>query len=390
MGEPDGPSPGRAGCRAGSVGCDAHVRLPLRRLRRDHRGPAGLLGRPADRGDASGHRRGEGGQEGLHAGRGDVQGRRLLQDRQPRVVVAHGRRRRARRRPTAARQSSDSSGNGSSTGVEQGVEQESATSSTGSSSSSSSSSSSPTARRRRPAATDAAAGSVAGTDIPRRPAIGRITMNPLARLRHVLARRPWLYWLGVAVVALAIGLVAVRAAASVDEARRRWGTTREVAVADRRPRSRRSARRPRRAAQPTGADGPGRRPSPSSSTAPGPGSTSASARSWWRPISSPSAAPQALIPPGWSAVAVAEAVPSGAAVGDRRRRGQRRRRRGARRGSWSGSATTPSSWPCPTTTPPRWRRRARPATSACCCGRERVSASRRRRSRARRCRGATR
>ena len=29
-----------------------------------------------------------------------------------------------------------------------------------------------------------------------------------------------------------------------------------------------------------------------------------------------SAAPQALIPPGWSAVAVAEAVPSGAAVGD--------------------------------------------------------------------------
>jgi len=30
----------------------------------------------------------------------------------------------------------------------------------------------------------------------------------------------------------------------------------------------------------------------------------------------PSAAPQALIPPGWSAVAIAEAVPSGAAVGD--------------------------------------------------------------------------
>ena len=56
-------------------------------------------------------------------------------------------------------------------------------------------------------------------------------MNPLARLRHVLARRPWLYWLGVAAVAMAIGLVALRAAASVDEARRRWGTTREVAVA---------------------------------------------------------------------------------------------------------------------------------------------------------------
>jgi hypothetical protein len=34
------------------------------------------------------------------------------------------------------------------------------------------------------------------------------------------------------------------------------------------------------------------------------------------PDLAPSAAPQALIPPGWSAVAVAEAVPSGAAIGD--------------------------------------------------------------------------
>ena len=173
----------------------------------------------------------------------------------------------------------------------------------------------PRARRRRPAATDTAAGSVAGTDIPRRTAIGRITMNPLARLRHLLARRPWLYWLGVGVVALAVGLVAVRAAASVDEARRRWGTTREVAVAvaDLAPGDPLAGHvelRPRPAPMVPAAavtelvDGARARQHV------GLGeilvATDLVA----------SAAPQALIPPGWSAVAVAEAVPSGAAVGD--------------------------------------------------------------------------
>jgi Flp pilus assembly protein CpaB len=140
-------------------------------------------------------------------------------------------------------------------------------------------------------------------------------MNPLARVRHVLARRPWLYWLGVAAIAGAIGLVALRAAAAVDDARRRWGETQQVAVATADldpgdPLSGHVELRSRPAPMiPAGAvtllvDG-GR------------------ARQHVRageilvaPDVTPTAAPQALIPPGWSAVAVAEAVPSGAAVGD--------------------------------------------------------------------------
>ncbi len=56
-------------------------------------------------------------------------------------------------------------------------------------------------------------------------------MNPVARVRHVLARRPWLYWLAVAVLAAIAGLVVADAASRVDGARRAWGTTRPVVVA---------------------------------------------------------------------------------------------------------------------------------------------------------------
>jgi hypothetical protein len=140
-------------------------------------------------------------------------------------------------------------------------------------------------------------------------------MNPLARLRHVLARRPWLYWLGVAVIALAIGLLAVRAAASVDEARERWGTTREVAVAvsDLVPGDPLTGHVELRA-----------RPAPmipaGAVTEVADGARVRQHVSVGEILVAPdlvaSAAPQALIPDGWSAVAVAEAVPSGAAVGD--------------------------------------------------------------------------
>src|SRR5215218_6895084 len=211
-------APGRAPGPAGNVGCDAHVRLPLRRLRRDHRGPAGLHGRPADRSGASEHGRGEAGQEGLHAGRRDVQGRRLLQDRQPRVVVAHGRRVElvvVRQRWQQQRWQLRQLGQRLDV-VEQGVDDEQLVGlewliahelvdvvQQG--------------LTLPPVASPAPTSPVAH-------AIGRITMNPLAR-------RPWLYWLGVGVIAVAVGLVAVRAAASVDEARRQWGTTRDVAVA---------------------------------------------------------------------------------------------------------------------------------------------------------------
>ena len=50
-------------------------------------------------------------------------------------------------------------------------------------------------------------------------------MNPVARVRHVLARRPWLYWLAVLVLAATAGLVVADAAAGVEAARRSWGDT---------------------------------------------------------------------------------------------------------------------------------------------------------------------
>jgi hypothetical protein len=140
-------------------------------------------------------------------------------------------------------------------------------------------------------------------------------MNPLARLRHVLARRPWLYWLGVAAIAAAIGLIAVRAAASVDEARQRWGTTREVAVAiaDLAPGDPLAGRVELRS-----------RPLPmvpaAAVTELPDGARARQHVGTGEILVTPdlvaSAAPQALIPTGWSAVAIAEAVPSGAAVGD--------------------------------------------------------------------------
>ena len=56
-------------------------------------------------------------------------------------------------------------------------------------------------------------------------------MNPVARVRHVLARRPWLYWLAVLRLAATAGLVVADAAAGVEAARRSWGATRPVVVA---------------------------------------------------------------------------------------------------------------------------------------------------------------
>ena len=56
-------------------------------------------------------------------------------------------------------------------------------------------------------------------------------MNPVARARHVLARRPWLYWSAVLVLAAGAGWAVTAAAAGVDDARRAWGTSRDVLVA---------------------------------------------------------------------------------------------------------------------------------------------------------------
>ena len=49
-------------------------------------------------------------------------------------------------------------------------------------------------------------------------------MNPVARARHVLARRPWLYWSAVLVARRVSPAGSVAdAAAGVDDARRAWG-----------------------------------------------------------------------------------------------------------------------------------------------------------------------
>ena len=56
-------------------------------------------------------------------------------------------------------------------------------------------------------------------------------MSLLPRLRMLLARRPWLYWLVVGICALAVWLSVASAQAAVTKERAAWGTTRAVWVA---------------------------------------------------------------------------------------------------------------------------------------------------------------
>jgi SAF domain len=140
-------------------------------------------------------------------------------------------------------------------------------------------------------------------------------MNLVARVRHVLARRPWLYWLGVLLLAAIAGLVVADAAAGVNAARRSWGVTRPVVVAvadvapgealgsvtDVRPRPEPMVPAEAVSHLPAGATARQRIAAGEIVTAHDVTAT---------------AGPQALIPDGWRAVPVAEPVPSGAAVGD--------------------------------------------------------------------------
>jgi hypothetical protein len=140
-------------------------------------------------------------------------------------------------------------------------------------------------------------------------------MNPVARVRHVLARRPWLYWLAVAVLAAIAGLVVADAASGVDAARRAWGTTRSVVVAavDVAPGTDlegvtevRSLPAPM---VPAGAVAE----LPVEATA---RQVLAAGEIVMTHDVAATTGPQALIPDGWRAVPVAEPFPSGAAVGD--------------------------------------------------------------------------
>jgi hypothetical protein len=140
-------------------------------------------------------------------------------------------------------------------------------------------------------------------------------MHPVARLRYVLARRPWLYWTAVAVLAAAIGLVVASAIASVDDARRAWGVTRSVVVAtaDLAPGTALAGHTevrphplpmvPARALTTVTPDAVVRQ-----HVAAGEVLVDLDVATGHLPV--------ALIPPGWHGVPLAEPVPSGAAVGD--------------------------------------------------------------------------
>jgi hypothetical protein len=140
-------------------------------------------------------------------------------------------------------------------------------------------------------------------------------MNLVARVRHVLARRPWLYWLGVFVLAAIAGLIVADAAARVDAARRSWGVTRPVvvAVADVAPGEALD-------------DLTEMQPLPEPMVPAEALSVLPAERTARQHIAAgeivtahdvaATAGPRSLIPDGWQAVPVAEPVPSGVAVGD--------------------------------------------------------------------------
>ena len=141
-------------------------------------------------------------------------------------------------------------------------------------------------------------------------------MHPVARVRHVFARRPWLYWAVVVAIASGAALLTADAVAGVDEARRSWGATREVIVATvdiapGQPLAGRTAPRPR-----PGPTVPGRALVTAASGAVARQHVVAGEVLVDTDVAA-GAAPVSLIPEGWRGVAVAEAVPSGSAIGDR-------------------------------------------------------------------------
>ncbi|MBA3287830.1 MAG: hypothetical protein H0U21_07375 [Acidimicrobiia bacterium] len=141
-------------------------------------------------------------------------------------------------------------------------------------------------------------------------------MHPVARLRYLLARRPWLYWLVVVVVAGAIAFAVAGAVGGVDDARRAWGATRGVVVAatalapgdalvDRvEVRLLPGPILPARALTEVAPDAVARQ-----HVAAGEVLVDVDVTAGHVPV--------ALVPTGWQGVPVAEAVPTGAIVGDR-------------------------------------------------------------------------
>ena len=140
-------------------------------------------------------------------------------------------------------------------------------------------------------------------------------MMVLVHVRRVLAKRPWLYWVGVGGLALLAGVIVSQAASGIDDAKAAWGRphTVFVAVVDIEP-----------GAPLTGAAG--RREIPTPLVPPGAATEIVADAIARQRIGQgevvmahdvgATGGPQALIPDGWLAVGIAEPVPSGARVGD--------------------------------------------------------------------------
>jgi hypothetical protein len=140
-------------------------------------------------------------------------------------------------------------------------------------------------------------------------------MMVLVHVRRVLAKRPWLYWVGVGGLALLAGVIVSQAASGIDDAKAAWGEPHAVfvAVADIEPGTSLSGAVERREV-PTPLVPPG------AATEIAPGATARQRVGEGEVVMAhdvgATGGPQALIPDGWLAVGIAEPVPSGARVGD--------------------------------------------------------------------------
>lgn len=146
------------------------------------------------------------------------------------------------------------------------------------------------------------------------PSVQRVPTAVVVAARRMLARRPWIHWIIVAALALALGATVRDRLAEVDAARDAWGATTPVLVAV----------RDAAPGEPITAE---RRDVPTAVVPERPASVEVDApvaRQWVSAGAIVSAAdvaptdePLALAPSGWLVVPVAERSPSGAAPGER-------------------------------------------------------------------------
>ena len=140
-------------------------------------------------------------------------------------------------------------------------------------------------------------------------------MMVLVHVRRVLARRPWLYWAGVGVLAVLAGALVSEAASGIDDAKAAWGEPHPVLVAsvDVEPGDDLEGATERREV-PTPLVPPG------AATDLGAGAVARQRIGIGEIVMVhdvvATGGPQALMPDGWLAVAIAEPVPSGARIGD--------------------------------------------------------------------------